>query len=512
MSGNRMETNSAPSDLWRDARLRRTSTGMGLAISLAVTAVSTLLCIAMFPLFDASNLIMVYLAGVSFVASRFGVREALLSSIFSVAAFDFFLVHPFLTFAVSDFQFIVTFAVMLAVGVLISGQSLRIREQAQLVIDREVRTASLYEFSKRLTVARTREDLAAVAGKGISELFDCSAELFLPAGDDLNTVGEGPHNLPQFDRQAVRRAYESPVKSTSASSNGAEVYLPLVAAGNCQGVLAIRPAGGPDSSRQNLFDTLANQLSMALERINLEDAARARGLAIEREQLRNTLLSSVSHDIRTPLAVITGASSVLVKHADELQPNNRELVQTIDEESKRLDRLIRNILDMTRLSSGPIELRRDWHSIEELIGSALSRTESLLGAHRVELDIPELPLIYVDGMLLEQLFVNILENDAKHTPAGTSIRIVARVVEGRMQIRIEDDGPGLDEGSEERIFNRLERGKKRSTQGFGLGLAICKAIAELHGGSIRAEQTPTAGACFALTLPMEHTAPEVPVG
>ena len=344
------------------APLRR-ATVRAYAAAIATVVACTLVCRAMVGRFDHASLIMVYLAGVSVVAMRGGRGPSALAAALAVAAFDFFFVPPHLTFAVADTQFLVTFAVMLAVGLIIATLAVRVREQAE-----------------------------------------------------------------------------------------------------------------------------------AAERIRTE---------AERERLRHTLLSSVSHDLRTPLAAITGAASALLREGVLAEETRRDLLETISEESQRLNHLVTNLLDMTRMESGPLRLGREWLPVEEVVGSALVRMEPRLPAARVETSLPDdLPLVSVDAVLVEQLLVNLLENAVKYAGPEARVRVRARREPAAVLVEIRDDGPGLPPGDEERVFEKFYRGPSHQ-RGFGLGLAICRAIVTAHGGRIWAENAAPRGAVIRFTLPVE---------
>jgi two-component system sensor histidine kinase KdpD len=217
--------------------------------------------------------------------------------------------------------------------------------------------------------------------------------------------------------------------------------------------------------------------------------------------------------LRTPLASIGGAASALLVNPAMDEKRRTELAATISEETQRLERILRNVLDVTRLESGTMKLQADWHSVEELIGSALARVDPLLRERRVELQLPgDLPLVKVDGLLFEQMMVNLLENAAKHTPAGTPVAVEASQRDGMLLISVADRGAGIPAGEEDRIFEKLYRSSSEGAQGFGLGLAICRAVATAHGGTIDAAHRPGGGAVFCLRLPLEESPPEVPNG
>jgi two-component system sensor histidine kinase KdpD len=263
----------------------------------------------------------------------------------------------------------------------------------------------------------------------------------------------------------------------------------------------------------DLLETVARLVAGPLERVRLAQEAEGARMEVEGERLRNTLLSSVSHDLRTPLAAITGAAtSLLEEEAVVGEVERRELTQTIYEEGERLDRLVGNLLDMTRLESGRLRLRREWHSAEELVGGALARMERALARHHVVTNVPaDLPLVPVDALLVERVLVNLLDNAVKYTPAGATIWLSASAGGGALEIEVADDGPGLPPGQEEKVFEKFFRASSSQRRGFGLGLAICRAIVAAHGGRIRAENRAAGGVAFRFTLPLEGAPPATPI-
>jgi len=483
-------------------------------VSCATVLACTLVCWAMFHRFDNSNLVMVYLLGVAFVATRFGRRPSALAAVLSVAAFDFFFVPPHLTFAVSDTQYVVTFGVMLVVSLLISTLAARVRGQAEGARRRERRTQVLYGMTQDLAGARTVEEVARAATRHVYELLQGPVEVLLPgASGRLSPLEDAPGGDPReaavaqwaFDHNRAAGLGTDTLPGASAH------YVPLRGTSSALGVLGVRPDDsllplGPDQI--DLLETLCRQAASSLERIRLAEQAEEARLAVETERLRSTLLSSVSHDLRTPLATITGAASTLLQPAALDEEGQRELKEAIYEEAERLNRLVTNLLDMTRLEAGSLQLRRDWHSLEELVGTALARLEGQLKERRVTVSIPQdLPLVPVDGMLIEQLLVNLLENAFKYTPAGSPVQVAARVSAGSVEVEVADEGPGFPDGAEERLFEKFYRGSS-GEHGSGLGLPICKAIVTAHGGRIWAENRPR-GAAFRFTLPLGETPPPV---
>jgi two-component system, OmpR family, sensor histidine kinase KdpD len=482
----------------------------------AVVAACTVVCWPLFPRFDRSNLVMVYLLGVAFVATRFGRWPSALAAALSVGAFDFFFVPPHLTFAVTDTQYVVTFAVMLVVSLLISSLAVRVKDQAEAARQRERRTEVLYALSRELAAPHPPEELARLAGLHVQELVENPSLVLLPdAADRLQPAGEAPTPFTADVREAavadwVFRNRRPAGKGTDTLPAAAFLYLPLPGAQATLGVLALQPRAemlplAPDQS--GLLEALARQIAAAVERALLERAAGEARVQAERERLRGTLLSSVSHDLRTPLSAITGAASSLLDDESLDGASRRELLRTVLDEAQRLNRLVSNLLDMTRLESGTLQLGREWHSMEEIVGAALARANDRLGGRRVLVEVPDdLPLVPVDPILVEQLLVNLLENAAKYTPPAATVRLFARAVPAAVEVALEDDGPGLPVGEEEKVFEKFYR-PTPGGEGFGLGLAICRAIVSAHGGHIGAEGVRPHGARFLFTLPIVGTPP-----
>lgn len=467
--------------------------------------------------FDLANIVMIYLLGVALVAFRFGPREAIASSVLSVAFFDFFFVSPKGSFAVSDAQFLVTFGVMLLVSLLISSLAVRLKSQATSLSLRERRTAALYDLSKKLSRTRSRLEIGEFAAMKISEVFGGEAAV-LVRSRKTGDLFAAPSSASGFEANPNERGVAKWVlehsacagKGTDTLPGSSGLYLPLVAETGCVGVLAILPTAThlEDASRMHLLETFANQLAVAIERTNLAKDSHEASIVVETERLRSTLLSSVSHDLRTPLAVIAGAAETLKDSPGTNRARDQELAASIQSEAEHLNRLVRNLLDMTRMEAQPVSLHREWHSVEELMGSALGRTESLLGDRKIHLDVPaNIPLLFVDGVLFEQVFVNLLENASKYTEPTSQIWIRASVESPMLQMKFTNDGPSLAKGDEDRIFQKFQKLSGTSAGGTGLGLAICRSIVEAHGGGIRAGNRSEGGVEFTIELPLMVTGP-----
>ena len=475
----------------------------------------------MFPYFAPANLIMVYLLGTVLAAARLGRGAAIVASVLSVAAFDFFFVPPYLSFAVSDTEYVVTFVVMLGVATLISTLTARIRDQAEAARQRERRTATLYAMTRDLVSQQGLDELLRAAARHIAEVFGRPVAVLLPGpeGRLVRRAGElaiGPEDGSELAVAQWVHEHGQMAGHGSATLPGARaLYLPLRAGRGTVGVLGIEPPAGEalaTPEQLHLLETFAAQTALAIERVALVDDAQQARVQSETERLRNSLLSAVSHDLRTPLATITGSASALVDQEAELDAAaRRELAQAIEEEADRLNRLVHNLLEMTRLESGGVRVRKDWHPLEEVVGSALARVEKHLGQRRVDIDLPpDLPLVPLDALLIEQVLINLLDNAIKYTPEASPIEITASAEDRAVSVTVGDRGPGFAPGEETRIFDKFYRGEQAGTRsGAGLGLAIARGIVDAHGGRIAAEPRPGGGALFRFTLPLAAEPPEV---
>ncbi len=489
--------------------------------TLLVVALCTLVAALMQRSFDLSNLAMIYLVGVVVSAVAFGRGPAIAAAMLGVAVFDFCFVPPRFTFRVTDTQYLVTFGVMLLVAGVIGTLTALLREQLEGARLRERRTAALYRLSHELAaLAGAREVLGAAVDR-IGEVFGGRVAVLLP--DDHGRVGVAVGDGSLFgggehERAVAQWTFDNAQPSglgTQTLPAARGLYHPLAGSETILGVMALRPADPQrlrDPDRLRLLQTFASQTALALERCQLAEAAERARTQAEAERTRNALLSSVSHDLRTPLAAITGAASSLRDDAGRLsEPTRRELAETISDEAQRLNRLIGDLLDMTRLESGALRARKAWHSLEEVVGAALVRLEPSLGDRPVQLAIPDdLPLVPLDDVLFEQVVGNLVENAHKYAPEGQPIEISAGLEDGRLRFEVADRGPGLVPGEEQRVFEKFYRGPATTGQpGVGLGLTICRGIVEAHGGRIEAANRPEGGARFTVWLPLEGEPPAI---
>ena len=489
--------------------------------AIAATAVCTFVAWFMVGHFDLANLIMVYLLGVVVVAARYGRGPSALSSFLSVVLFDFFFVPPRFSFAVSDTQYLITFAVMLLVALVISSMTASTRHQAKIAGHRERRIASLYAMSRELTATRGEENIVRIAVKHMAEVFEAQAVILLPneTGRIVYPKGEGSaqssHGSDLSVAQWVYDHGQMAGQGTDTLPGGEMVYLPLKASSGMIGVLALlplNPARLALPEQQRLLETFVSQIALALERVKLAAEAHSSQLKMETEQLRNSLLSAISHDLRTPLAAIVGASSSLVRNEDKLDDHARhELSLAIYDEATRMAGLANNLLDMARLEAGAVVLNRQWQPLEEVVGGALAGLTARMVNHPVTVKLPhDLPLVEIDSLLIERVFANLLENAVKYTPPGTPVEISAATGSNELVVTVSDQGRGIPAGEEKQIFEKFYRVTSEGNQGgAGLGLSICRSIVEAHGGRIWADNLPSGGAAFHFALPLTEPPPMI---
>ncbi|CAG0946033.1 two-component system, OmpR family, sensor histidine kinase KdpD [Anaerolineae bacterium] len=493
-------------------RIEGTINWTGYAWAIGTIVACTILDAVLVTHIAATNLVMVYLLAVTFIAARHGTGPSLLASILSVLAFDFFFVPPYLTFAVSDTQYIFTFAVMFIVAITISTLTVRIQRQADAARQRERRTAALYAMSRELASTSSSEKLVEVATKHIGEVLESSVAILLPDSSGRLALKSPALPLDASERAVAEWAYthnQTAGLGTETLPGSKAFYLPLAGSHGTVGVLGIQPVHPSQitsSEQLHFLETFANQTALAIERANFVEESQKAKVQIETERTRNALLSSISHDLKTPLAAITGAAGNLI---EATTGESQDLAQTIAEEADRLNRLIRNLLDMTRLEAGAMQVRKEWHVLEEIVGAVLTRLDDRLQGRPVTTDIPaDLPLVPLDSVLIEQVLINLLENAIKYTPAGSPIEISANITDKQVLVQIADRGSGILPGDEERVFDKFYRARPDGG-GVGLGLTVCRGIVQAHGGKIWAQNREGGGAAFQFIVPLEGEPPEV---
>ena len=484
----------------------------GIVWAAASSAAVAVLATPLLPYLDLANIVMLFLLAVVAVAVQFGRLPALVATVLNVAAFDFFFVPPRFSFAVSDVQYLVTFAVMLTVGLVVGQLTASLRYQVRVARYREDRARSLFEMARELGVVLTQEQIAEISDKYVERAFRAKASVLFPdAHDRLENASTSTGSTPEVDAALAQWAFnhvEAAGAGTDTLPASRALYVPLKAPMRTRGVIVVEPANPrllmiPE--QRQLLDTYAALIAIAVERVHFVSVAQDTLLAIETERLRNSLLAALSHDLRTPLTALIGMSETLALALARQDSALQTDAVAITTHALRITQLVSNLLDMARLQSGTVTLKRDWQSLEELAGSAIRSIASALKAHPVRVELPvDLPLLYGDGVLLERVLVNLFENAAKYTPPGTPITLSAKLIGEKICVAVADNGPGLPKGDAEDLFRKFSRGEKESSApGVGLGLAICRAIVQAHGGDISATNRvpPLHGAMFEWTLP-----------
>ena len=482
------------------------------AWSVVVCAAVTVATAPLHSVLTLTNSVMLFLLAVVAVALRWGRGPAVLAAFLSVGAFDFFYVPPRFSFAVADVQYLLTFAVMLFVALVVGQLTAGLKYQARVATRREDRVRALYEMSRELSGALLAEQIADIASRFVASEFHARAALFVA---DLNNRLQAPLTASDLadalpvDSSIAQWSYdraEAAGCGTDTLPGSPVLYLPLRAPMRLRGVLAIEPRRAerllvPEQRR--LLDTCASLVAIALERVHYVDVAQTTTVQMESERLRSSLLSAISHDLRTPLASLVALADSMSLTQPPPSGAQIEIVEAMRDAAMRMNSLVNNLLDMARLQSGLVQLNRQWQPLEEVVGSALKAMGGALAAHPLRVALPcDLPLLHIDAVLIERVLCNLLENALKYTPPGSPIEVTASSGTDVVQVNVEDHGPGLPKGREEAIFEKFERGKKESaTSGVGLGLAICRAIVEAHGGTIRGETRAEGGARFTFSLP-----------
>ncbi len=484
-----------------------------------VVAVCTVVNLLLLSRGDHANVVLVYLLGVVGIAMRAERGPCIFASVLSVAAFDFFFTTPYHTLVVDHAQYVITFAIMLVVSLLISGLAVRVRSQAAFAVERERRTQTLYRMSRSTAGAAGEMELLQAAVRHAAETFGSDVAILLPEETARVAVRAAEPDDEWLDSREIAVAqwvYDHGQKAGRGSSTlsaAAGLHMPMIGSqGRALGVLAIRSLEETlfeDPERLHLLEAFAFQTAVALERTQMAELAKRAEVEIQTERTRNALLSAVSHDLRTPLATIQGAVSGVLEQGERLSADKRrELLQTALDEAEHLNRLVHNLLELTRVESSGLRLRKEWQPLEEIVGSALTRLERLLRDRPVRVDVPpDLPLLHVDGILLEQVLLNLLENAQRYSTPGAAIEIRAWTTPRSVAIEVRDEGPGFAAGEPEHVFDKFYRGSAAKGRGAGIGLTICAAIVQAHKGEIEAGNRPEGGAYVRFTLPRTDEPP-----
>ncbi len=483
------------------------------AWSAVTITVCTLTGIGLQPLLKPIDQALIYLIGNVIVAVRLGRGPSVMYALLSAACFNFFFIPPLYTLEIYDRSYWMTLIVMLVTSMVITSFASRLRLQVLVSRQREHHTQTLYTLTRTLASTRGQENMTDVVAKHITEIFAANVTIWMPdANGHLSSITGA---LPERDfikEMAVlqwcfdHRRFAGKGTTTMPSALG--IYFPLNAASGTLGVIGILPLSDDKHFTMEDYsslETIASLLASALERANAADSAEKSKVEIESERLRSILLSTVSHDLRTPLASITGAASSIVSDIENLpMETSRDLAASIYQEANRLSHIVTNLLDVTSLESGTIRLNQQPYFIEEIIGSTLTRLEPQLSQHKVVTHSePKLPMVFIDGLLIEQVLINLLENAVKYTPAGSTVTLKAWYQENWIRISVADNGPGIPKGDEKKIFDKFyTTAQHKAGKGTGLGLAICQGILKAHGGEIEEANAAEGGAVFSFTLPV----------
>lgn len=490
----------------------------GLALILA-----TLLSWGVFSILPVANVSLVYLLAVLLIATRFGLVPSITTAVLAFFAFNFFFTEPRHTFLVNTSDDLLTVGFFLVAAVFTGHLASRLRAQIELSRTSQRRTANLYDFARKVASAASEDDVLWAVVHHVAATLKAKALVLLPQDGELAIrAGYPPEDrLDQRAAAAAQWAWSNGERAGRGSDTlpAAEwLFLPLKTQRGTVGVLGVQGYEGGSrlsADQARLLDALADQAALVLERTQLVRDIEAAQIAGEKEQLRAALLSSLSHDLRTPLVSILGSASTLLTLEDELDDDaRRELARTIQEEAERMNRFVQNLLDMTKLGSGGLKPKTDWTDLSDIVGRALARAKPLLKRRRIKVDLaPDLPLLQLDPVLMEQVLFNLLDNAARYSPKEGAITVWARRRGDRVVAEVCDQGPGIPVADRERVFDMFYRvaGGDQQAAGTGLGLAIAKGIVEAHGGSIGVlDGMHGVGACLVLRLPVPEEAPPAP--
>src|SRR5687767_257381 len=492
-------------------------------VAVGVVAGTALLALPLRGLVNTIDVAMVFLLAVVVVAARSSRGPTLLATALAILAFDVLFVPPYYRLTVDDADYLLTFAVMLIVALLMSGLTVRIRHQALQARWREREARARLELSQALSGATDSSGVLDILVDRLQRWLRSSGRIVItdPASPEPPVwPDDGVYADPEV-RMVASLAWhhrEMTGRGTAYGPDADALVLPVVIREGVAAVIVFPADGALDTTPATLAiaGALLEQGGGVLDRATIAERHDAARVAVAAEQLRTSPLSSLSHDLRTPLANIEGAASSLLEDGAVLRPEVRhELAEGILGESRRMHRLVVNLLDMVRVETGMLAVSCSWQPVEEALGVALIRMEERLAGREVSTDLPaDLPLVPIDELLVEQVFINLLENALRHTPPGTPIQVSAwRDGEG-IVVEVADRGPGIPEGQEEVVFAKFHRaeapGRPLPTDGSGLGLTICRGIVSAHGGRIWVEPRPGGGAAFRFTLPMTGVPPSAP--
>ncbi|HTP01217.1 MAG TPA: sensor histidine kinase KdpD [Anaerolineales bacterium] len=482
------------------------------ALSLGLVGLATLVGLLFRAHIEPTNLVMIYLAAVVISAVYLGRGPSLLAAIAGVLAFDIFLVPPYYTFAVSDTQYVVTFFVLLTIGLVVSTLTGRVREQAEAAVQGEARATALYSLSRDLASATNLEQVVNTIIMHISEVFGRDVAIFLPKDGQVATFAHSSGYVPDENELAVANwafQHDQPAGRGTDTLPAASVRChPLKTGGGIVGVLGVHPSQAGSAltleQRQSLLG-FADQAALSIERAMLAEQAKQAELLAAADKLQTALLNSISHDLRTPLVAITGTLSTLEQDDQHLDAaTQRSLIHTAREEADRLNRLVGNLLDMTRIEAGAMKVKLEACDVEDLVGTAIGQMEERLEGRTISVNIPaDTPMARVDFVLIVHVLNNLLDNALKYSPKDSPLEIQGRRAQNEIQITVMDRGIGIPRDDLQKVFDKFHRVQRpEQVTGTGLGLSICRGIVEAHGGRIWAEERRGGGTCVTIAVPM----------
>ena len=492
------------------AREKNYSAAQRIALTVSACSGTTILATPLLGYLDLANIVMLFLLTVLIVAVKLGRNAAILASVISVLCFDVFFVPPRFSLAVSNIQYLVTFAVMLVTALTTTHFTSILRQRAQEALLREQQTQALYQLAKQLAGALTIEQVVEITLRFVRSQLSADSVVLLPDADCKTLGVAGTQGILPIEVHLAHVAFDSGkfVRSDEVRSIGyAPLYFPLKAPMRMRGVLAVAfddLPGEPSEESLSLLDALASLIAVALERLHYVEVAQDSEVKMLTERLRSSILSALSHDLRTPLTAMVGLADSLFLVKPALPIAALETAHALHEQAERLAGLVGNLLDMARLNAGEVTLRREWQLLEEVVGASIKLLGNALAEHPVKVVLDkDLPLLEFDAVLIERVLCNLLENAAKYSPKQASIELRAKCAGAVVEVAVLDQGPGFSGHRKEELFNMFVRGQSESGKpGTGLGLAICKAIVEVHGGTITADNRPDGGAEVRFTLPI----------
>lgn len=487
--------------------------------SVLTVLLTSLLAFLLMPLaerWELANIVMLFLLFVLMVAIQLGQTSGVVAAVYSVFLFDVLFVPPRFSLEVANPEHLVTFAVMLITAIVSAQMAARLKKSAEDAQLREARTNSLYQVAQALAGTQAVSDVANITETFLLTQVGLKAYVIVT---DEQVVHNQMVGAAQFHVEthlaSLALTSKKTVSSSALNTTGwGCVYIPLLSAEHGHGILVL--AAHEDTSEVTpekvaFCEAYASLLAITLERLHFVEVAYAHELSVTSERLRSSILSALSHDLRTPLTVLVGLADSLATHEPALPADAVATAGTIQDQARRLSSLVSNLLEMARLNAGNVQLRLDWHDITDVVSASVEHLGDALKAHPVSVHIPSnVSLVQIDATLMERVVTNLLENAAKYSPKGSSIALQVSETSEELQLVVRDEGQGIDPQKLDTMFDMFERGTKESSiQGFGLGLSICKVIVQAHGGRITASNRDSGGAELCVCLP-KGVPPSVP--